>query len=438
MRKLARLLLYLGTAALVLGLNRFHATYIGHYDLLASTRLAWAFAYIAILCVAAYAVGLPDLPRNAYNALWLGVGANLVAALSISVIQLALGVAILPRFVVFWTAGLLVPGYALCAFVAAQGRREERRRDRVLAVLTDEEAAAFETDVRESERRTSLARIISHQEAAVTSAGREPLIEAFADVDASILVLDRVAQGDESIVAQAAVLHGRGVRIRTLSLFYDEWLGKLPLSELERVALMFDIGELHRLRYGRVKHLVDGFTAVVGLVLLVLVIPVVLVANVFANRGPLFFRQQRVGRGGKVFNILKFRTMRPDSGGGEWTTDQDKRITPIGQWLRKTHLDELPQVINILRGEEAIVGPRPEQPQYVQMLTDKIPFYDLRHLIRPGLTGWAQLNYHYGGSEGDALQKLQYEFYYLRHQSLVLDLRIVVRTLREVVGRGGR
>jgi lipopolysaccharide/colanic/teichoic acid biosynthesis glycosyltransferase len=437
-RRLARLLLYGGTAALVLALSDFHAAYIGHYSPTGSTRLEWELAYIAVLCVAAYAVGLPDLPRNAYDALWLALGANLAAALSISVVQLVLGVAILPRFVVFWTASLLVPGYALCAFVAAQGRREERRRDRVLAVLTDEEEAAFTADLRGSERRPSLARVMSHEAATVTASGRESLLQAFAEAEASILVLDRVAQSDETIVAQAAKLHSQGVRIRTMSLFYDEWLGKLPLSELERVALMFDIGELHRVRYGRFKHLLDAAVALVGLVLLIVIVPVVTVANAFGNRGPLFFRQLRVGKGGKEFNILKFRSMRPDPGAADWTAEHDVRITPVGRWLRRTHLDELPQVINILRGEEAIVGPRPEQPQYVRTLTEKIPFYDLRHLIRPGLTGWAQLNYHYGGSEVDALEKLQYEFYYLRHQSLALDVRIIVRTLREVVGRGGR
>ena len=136
--------------------------------------------------------------------------------------------------------------------------------------------------------------------------------------------------------------------------------------------------------------------------------------------------------------MIKFRTMDPGSGDTSWTTDGDVRVTRVGGWLRRTHLDELPQVINILRGEVAIVGPRPEQPHYVQTLKEKIPFYDLRHLIRPGLTGWAQVNYSYGGTELDAFEKLQYEFYYLRHQGVTLDLRIIVRTLRQVVGRGGR
>jgi lipopolysaccharide/colanic/teichoic acid biosynthesis glycosyltransferase len=113
-------------------------------------------------------------------------------------------------------------------------------------------------------------------------------------------------------------------------------------------------------------------------------------------------------------------------------------VTPFGRILRRTHVDELPQLVNVLGGDLAVVGPRPEQPQYVKELVGKIPFYDLRHRVRPGLTGWAQVKYGYAGSESDALQKLQYEFYYLRHQSLTMDARIIVRTIRSVVGREGR
>jgi lipopolysaccharide/colanic/teichoic acid biosynthesis glycosyltransferase len=147
-----------------------------------------------------------------------------------------------------------------------------------------------------------------------------------------------------------------------------------------------------------------------------------------------------VGKGGRQFEILKFRTMRPVDGAGAlaWTEEDDPRITPFGAWLRRSHLDELPQVVNILRGDLSVVGPRPEQPCYVEELEAKIPFYRLRHLVRPGLTGWAQVKYPYGASEGDAFEKLQYEFFYLRHQSLALDLRITGRTLRSVLGRGGR
>src|SRR5581483_9583876 len=205
---------------------------------------------------------------------------------------------------------------------------------------------------------------------------QRPLVESVVRNGASVVVLDREAQNDESIVGQAAALHEAGIRVRTLTLFYDEWLGKLPVWELERVSLMFDIGELHRARYGRFKRLVDLAIAIVGLLFLVVAVPIVLVGDLMANRGPLFYRQPRVGKNGATFEILKFRTMRPvgEDMPNEWTTEDDPRITPFGGLLRRTHVDELPQLVNVLRGDLSVVGPRPEQPQYVRELTGKIPF----------------------------------------------------------------
>jgi lipopolysaccharide/colanic/teichoic acid biosynthesis glycosyltransferase len=130
--------------------------------------------------------------------------------------------------------------------------------------------------------------------------------------------------------------------------------------------------------------------------------------------------------------------MRPGSSNGEWTQQNDSRVTAFGRFLRGSHLDELPQVLNIFRGELSIVGPRPEQPQYVSKLAEAIPYYTSRHLVRPGLTGWAQVNYPYGADEIDAFEKLQFEFWYLQHQSLTVDLRIIARTFRHVLGFKGR
>jgi len=223
-----------------------------------------------------------------------------------------------------------------------------------------------------------------------------------------------------------------------LSLFYDEWLGKLPLSELERIALLFDINELHRPVYARMKRFLDVLLAIVGLPVLIVAIPFVALVDLMGNRGPLFFHQQRVGKGGAVFTIHKFRTMRPSDAPTDWTSPGDTRLGAVGRMLRKLHIDELPQVWNVLRRDLSIVGPRPEQPRYVSQLSEVIPFYETRHLVRPGITGWAQVKYDYGASELDALEKLQYEFYYLRHQSLGLDVRIIGRTLRSVVGLKGR
>jgi lipopolysaccharide/colanic/teichoic acid biosynthesis glycosyltransferase len=268
----------------------------------------------------------------------------------------------------------------------------------------------------------------------------KPLCERVLDTGATVVVLERSALAETAIVSQAASLHEAGIRVRPLRLFYGEWLGKLPVSELERSSLLFDIREVHGPRYVRLKRLVDVVLGVLGALVLVIAIPFVVVGDLIANRGPLLYRQPRVGKNGRTFDIIKFRTMRPvgpDVLANEWTSENDPRITPFGRFLRRAHLDELPQVINILRGDLSVVGPRPEQPHYVEELSQKLPFYNLRHLVRPGLTGWAQVNYGYAGDERDAMEKLQYEFWYLEHQGLALDARIVGRTIRSIFGSRG-
>ncbi len=439
MRRLARAVLVAGTVGTVLGFSKGHALRNG-YDYTASSRFWWSLAYITLLVLAAYGAGLPDLARSRRSALAAAVGSTATAAVGISLAQLLAGSALLPRFVILGSPAVLVPVYVLCSALSRDGHAYDRERDRVVAVAGPDEAAHLADDLDVGPERPAVLVTVLHPAAAGSERpGHRPLVDAAAAARATAVVLDRAAQADESIVAQAASLHEDGVRVRTLSLFYDEWLGKLPLSELERVALMFDIGELHRARYGRVKRIADVALAVAGSVVLLAVLPLVVVGNAAANRGPLFFRQPRVGKRGWDFEIVKFRTMRVGPpGASSWTTADDPRITRFGAWLRRTHLDELPQVVNVLRGDLSVVGPRPEQPHYVAELSAKIPFYALRHLVRPGLTGWAQVKYPYGSSEGDALEKLQYEFYYLRHQGLALDLRILGRTIRSIVGRGGR
>ena len=440
MRRLARPLLLAGIAAAVLGLSKAHAT-ANSYDYTSSFRFAWSLAYVGLLWAAAYGGGLPELPRNRRSAALTALASTSAAALAMSVLQLLAGSALLPRFVVFGTPVLLVPLGVVCSSLARKGRSRDGQRDRVVAVAGPEESANLSRELdAHPERPAVLTWVLSPQDAASERPGDQPLADVVWATRATVVVLDRNGLADQSVVVQAAKLHEAGVRVRTLSLFYDEWLGKLPVSELERIALFFDIGELHRARYGRIKRILDTAGALAGLVVLATVTPAVWLGNKLGNQGPLLYRQPRVGKGGRQFEILKFRTMTPDDGAGSsrWTAKGDPRITRFGSWLRRSHLDELPQVVNILRGDLSVVGPRPEQPQYVDELEAKIPFYGLRHLVRPGLTGWAQVKYPYGASEGDALEKLQYEFYYLRHQSLALDLRITGRTVRSVLGRGGR
>ncbi|MDP1819643.1 MAG: sugar transferase [Acidimicrobiales bacterium] len=438
---MARPLLYVGVLAIVAGIAKAHATWVGHYDLTGSARFAWTALFAGIMCVTAYGFGLPDVPRTRAAAVGGSVGAAFTGAVAMSIVQLFVGDALLPRSVVFGSALLLPDWYRLCIRLSAGGRLRAEARARVVVVGRPDEVAALELELQgQPERPAAVIGHLTPEAAAVQPDGTRPLQLLLDQLHPTVLVLDLAAQQHDGVVAQAGVLHERGVRIRTLSAFYEDWLGKLPLSELERASLFFDIGELHRAGYGRAKRVLDVPVALGGMVALAMVAPLVWVANLGGNRGPLLYRQIRVGKGGGTFTLLKFRTMTPSGpvgGVGNWTTEDDPRITPVGRVLRKTHLDELPQMVNILRGDLGVVGPRPEQPHYVDELTDKLPFYGLRHVVRPGLTGWAQVKYGYAGNESDALEKLQYEFWYLRHQSLRTDAKIVGRTVRSVLGSEG-
>jgi lipopolysaccharide/colanic/teichoic acid biosynthesis glycosyltransferase len=168
-------------------------------------------------------------------------------------------------------------------------------------------------------------------------------------------------------------------------------------------------------------------------------IPFIILAVRLSSPGPVFFTQTRVGQRGQLFNAIKFRTMRQDAEaqGAVWASQNDPRVTPVGGFMRKTRLDEIPQLWNVLRGEMAFVGPRPERPEFVQWLSQEIPYYDLRHMIRPGITGWAQVRYRYGASLKETRHKLEYDLYYIKHQSIGLDLLIMFETIKTIILRRG-
>lgn len=172
-----------------------------------------------------------------------------------------------------------------------------------------------------------------------------------------------------------------------------------------------------------------------GLLIGLVILPLILLGNLFGNRGKLFYTQERVGKNGEVFSILKFRTMvkNAEKAGAVFATTNDSRITPFGKILRKSRLDEFPQFFNILKGDMAVIGPRPERPVFVSEIAEKMPFYETRHVIKPGLTGWAQVNYSYGETIDDSLIKLQYDLYYIKHRSLFLDVNIIFKTLSTVL-----
>lgn len=443
MRRTAPLLLHGGIALLVLGLSKFHAASIAErpYDFSTSPRAVWACVFALLLSGAAYTGGLPDLTAGrARSTIMAGLGVFLGALAGISTLQLIVGSPLLPRFVVAGTALGLVPVVAVAGLAANQGRGRGNARERLLLLASEEDDRELASELAGSNGPPCEIVGVFRLDEAMPRMGMAAPVEAAAiEVGATVVVMDRESQSKQAIVDQVARLHEAGVRIRTLSLFYEEQLGKLPVAELERTSFFFDIGEVHRRRYARTKRIIDVALALALLPALAVSTAFVIVGNRICNRGPLVFRQQRVGKDGRQFEILKFRTMRadPTTSDTTWTAADDDRVTRFGGFLRRSHLDELPQMINILRGDLSLVGPRPEQPHYVELLEEKLPYYQLRHLVQPGLTGWAQVMYGYAGSERDALEKLQYEFYYLRHQSLRLDLRILARTARTVVARKG-
>jgi sugar transferase (PEP-CTERM system associated) len=233
----------------------------------------------------------------------------------------------------------------------------------------------------------------------------------------------------------------RGVVIEDTSELMERLLGKLPLDGLNPSTLIFTHGFNVKASHQIVRRLISIIVSFIGLVLCLPFIPFIVLAIRLSSPGPIFFRQTRVGLHGQPFSLLKFRTMLQDAeaNGAVWATKNDSRVTPLGRFMRKTRLDEIPQLWNVLRGEMGFVGPRPERPEFVQWLTREIPFYELRHIVRPGLTGWAQVRYQYGASLEETKRKLEYDLYYIKHVSLGLYLLIIFETIKTtVLGRGAQ
>jgi sugar transferase (PEP-CTERM system associated) len=232
----------------------------------------------------------------------------------------------------------------------------------------------------------------------------------------------------------------RGVRVYDLASYFEQTLGQIRLDALYAGWLIFGEGFSQPAMRSFVKRVFDLLFA---LVLLVLAAPVMLLAAlliVIESGFPIFYRQERVGLHGRLFNVVKFRSMRNDAekdGTPRWAVAKDDRVTRVGRIIRKTRIDELPQLFSVLSGEMSLVGPRPERPYFVDQLTKQIPFYAVRHSVKPGVTGWAQVRYHYGASVDDAAQKLQYDLYYVKNHTLLLDLVILFETVEVVLTARG-
>ena len=233
---------------------------------------------------------------------------------------------------------------------------------------------------------------------------------------------------------------GSGTIFYNLSNFYEKTTARVALDALDQTWFLENLNENSKRAYEVAKRLGDVIGAIVLGAISLVFYPFIMFAIKWESAGPVFYKQEREGKDGEIFNIIKFRTMVVDAEkqGVLWAQENDPRITKIGKFLRKTRIDEIPQLWNILKGHMAFVGPRAERPEFRNKLKKEVPFYEERYLIKPGLSGWAQVRYKYGASVADTREKLQYDLYYIKHRSVSFDLGIILQTIRIALAGGGR
>jgi sugar transferase (PEP-CTERM system associated) len=342
---------------------------------------------------------------------------------------------------------LLVTGWRVAfEFVS----RHVRPRERLLMVGTSASSIALAREIfeRRHELGVEIVGFVDPDPAMIGAPVINPgVIGTIEDIPAIVR-----ARGVDRVVVSLADARGKlpmdkllemkldGVSFSHLATVYEQYMGKIAVENLRPSWLIFSAGFKKSAVLAAVKRAVDVGIAIVGLALAAPVMALVALAVKATSQGPVLYRQQRVGYLGHVFTVRKFRSMRVNAEaetGPVWAQAHDPRVTPIGRFLRRSRLDELPQLWNVLVGDMSFVGPRPERPEFVAQLSMEIPFYRQRHVVRPGLTGWAQVKYTYGASTEDAMQKLQYDLFYIKNLSIAMDLFIIVQTIRTVILRKG-
>jgi len=407
----------------------------------------WAFATTAACAASFYAADLYDLRRAAADRSRggrriLGSLAFVAALVAIRAVPasveeraLALGAILAAATAVVALRGLLpaIVGAPIRILIAGAGPSAVELGQSLLADAEDRVDLVGFVPLEGQERAVPRGLIVSAADglaAAATSVRAHWIVVATEE--------DRGAFSSRDLVAARVA----GFVCMNPAMAYERLLRRIPVANLRPSHLAY--GDGFRLSTSRawVKRAFDVVAAAIGIVLAAPILAAAALAIRLDSRGPIFYRQQRVGAGGRPFDVIKLRTMRPDaeaSGTPRWAAERDPRITRVGAFLRRTRMDEIPQLFNVLRGDMSMVGPRPERPFFVQRLVEQVPWYGLREAVRPGVTGWAQLRYPYGASVEDARRKLEYDLYYVKNGSLFLDLAIVFHTVRHVLmARGSR
>ena len=255
------------------------------------------------------------------------------------------------------------------------------------------------------------------------------------------ILLSGVESTNESLARDLVFLRARGIPIEDCHSFYERLVSKIAITDLSPYWLMRTKGFRRDRLVTFTKRVIDMIASAAGLLLSAPILAVTAAAIKLDTPGPLLYLQQRVGQNEKRFTIYKFRSMseNAEANGPVWAARNDPRVTRVGRWIRKLRIDEIPQMVNVLKGDMSFVGPRPERPFFVETLNNQIPYYSLRHSVKPGITGWAQICCPYGDSEEGAIEKLQYDLYYIKHMSMLFDLQIIFESLKVILlGRGAR
>jgi sugar transferase (PEP-CTERM system associated) len=422
--------------------------------LLASENVVWKILLIALVCqVCLYYVDLYDLRiasdrRELFIRMIqaLGAASFILAALYFWIPSLIIGRGVFGIAIVLVIA--LVIGWRV-AFEWVS--RQVGPRERLLLVGTSNASVSLAREL--FQRRHELGvEIVGFVDPDPSKVGASLLNPGVLGTIEDIPSIAR-ARAVDRVVVSLADARGRlpmdkllemkldGVSFDHLASVYEEYTGKIAVENLRPSWLIFSPGFRKSRLLSSAKRALDLVAAVSGLVLTFPVMALVALAVKLTSKGPVFYHQRRVGQHGRVFVVHKFRSMREDAEaatGPVWASKAgDARVTPIGRFLRRARLDELPQLWNVLKGDMSFVGPRPERPEFVAELTREIPFYGQRHIVRPGLTGWAQVRYTYGASTEDALQKLQFDLFYIKNLSIALDVFIILETIKTVVLRRG-
>lgn len=244
---------------------------------------------------------------------------------------------------------------------------------------------------------------------------------------------------DYNLARDLVKIASSGVKILEWPLFYEKIYAKIPVAEIDHFWFLHHTDEAEKKGYERFKRFLDIFLSFFLLICFSILLPF-LALSIKSSKGPIFYRQKRVGKNGKIFTLVKLRTMKEgaEENGAQWAEENDPRTTWFGRFLRRTRLDEIPQLWNILKGEMSLVGPRPERPEFTAALAEKIPFYNHRHIVRPGLTGHAQIVHPYAASIEDSLEKVAYDLYYIKNRSLFLYCKIILRTIKSILIFQGR